>query len=64
MKYNGLEKMTLIHNQFINNSDQTYHMLRDTHTIYMEAYDWSLCIEGTLHFNINLGSKVNLNPLE
>ena len=64
MKYNGLEKMTLIHNQFINNSDETYHMLRDTHTIYRDTYDRSLCIKGTLHFNINLGSKVSLDPAE
>ena len=58
------KKMALIYNPFINDSNEICIMLRDTRTNYIEAYDWSLCIKGTLHFNINLGSKVSLNPDE
>ena len=62
--YTDFEKMTLIYNQFLNDSDEILKTLRDTHTNYVEAYDWSLCIKGTPHLNINLGSKVCLDPAE
>ena len=38
-KQNGLEKMTLIYTQFLNDSDEIHIMLSDTHTNYIQAFD-------------------------
>ena len=51
--------MTLIFNQIINDSDEIPTMLRNTHTNYIEAYDLSICIKGTVT-SINLGFKISL----